>query len=101
MRIPPEKALEIFRRDKFKCVYCDFDGSSFKNWAFLQIDHFIPKSKGGSDESANLVTACCICNQMKKDIVFSSRDEARREIQKWWDSMHVYWRKHVSDNQSN
>lgn len=51
----------IFRRDKFKCVYC---GENVKNK--LTIDHVIPKSKGGKNTWQNLVTCCKSCN-IKKD----------------------------------
>ena len=51
----------IFRRDKFKCVYCE---ESNKNK--LTIDHIHPKSKGGENSWQNLVTCCQSCN-IKKD----------------------------------
>lgn len=51
----------IFRRDKFKCVYC-----GEQNKTKLTIDHVIPKSKGGSNSWQNLVTCCKSCN-IKKD----------------------------------
>ena len=51
----------IFRRDKFKCVYC---GESTKSK--LTIDHVYPKSKGGKNTWQNLVTCCKSCN-IKKD----------------------------------
>lgn len=86
---------EIFQRDGFTCVYCDFDGSDFKSWSFLQVDHFLPVSKGGTNEASNLVTACCICNHMKLDRTFDSIEEARKEIQKWWTQMEAYWKENV------
>lgn len=44
------------------CKYC---GSSIN----LQIDHYIPLSKGGKHEISNLVIACRSCNCSKKDIM--------------------------------
>src|SRR5205823_4399297 len=49
---------EVFAKDGFRCVYCGFDGGSFDGWVFLAVDHFRPKSRGGTDDIANLVTAC-------------------------------------------
>ena len=43
------------------CFYCL--GESKDN--ILEIDHFIPRSRGGSDRVANLVLACHSCNQAK------------------------------------
>ena len=52
----------IFRRDKYKCVYC---GEKTKNK--LTIDHVTPKSKGGNNTWQNLVTCCKSCNIKKDD----------------------------------
>lgn len=48
----------IFERDNFTCVYC---GS--QDW--LQCDHVMPLSRGGSSEPENLATACRPCNGSK------------------------------------
>lgn len=42
-----------------KCVYCG------KENVPLEIEHIIPKSKGGSDRISNLTLACHECNQKK------------------------------------
>lgn len=89
------KDEEVFERDGFKCVYCDFDGREFKNWAFLQVDHFVPRSLGGSDEADNLVTSCIICNHMKGAKEWPTIEEARREIATWWTGMRGYWEANV------
>ena len=62
---------EIFKRDNFRCVYCGFNGNTFENWAFLQVDHFKPRCLGGSDEPENLVTSCIVCNHMKGAFTYS------------------------------
>jgi 5-methylcytosine-specific restriction endonuclease McrA len=47
-----------------RCIYCcrlvDFSGLE----AF-HVDHFIPRSAGGSDRLENLVPACSSCNLSK------------------------------------
>ncbi|KJV07582.1 HNH endonuclease [Methylocucumis oryzae] len=91
---PPDE--DIFERDCFRCVYCGFDGNSFRTWAFLQVDHFKPKSRGGTDEKSNLVTSCCICNHMKLDEEFSSVAEAREKIGTYWAQMENYWHSNVA-----
>ena len=35
--------------------------------ARLEIEHFIPRAKGGSDDESNLWLACPICNRHKGD----------------------------------
>lgn len=60
-RISSWEALRviIFQRDNHTCVYCGSQNTP------LHCDHVHPKSKGGSDDLANLVTACQFCNISK------------------------------------
>jgi hypothetical protein len=48
----------IFKRDNNECVYC---GSK----KTLTIDHIMPRSRGGKNTWANLVTCCSSCNLKK------------------------------------
>lgn len=54
--------FEVFQRDGFRCRYC---GKGPTNGSILEADHFVPRSKGGPDTIANLVTACAECNRGK------------------------------------
>ncbi len=85
----------IFQRDGFRCKYCDFDGSTFRGWVFLQVDHLKPRSRGGQDADENLVTACIVCNQMKGAFAFGSIVEAREAITGWRNQMHDFWQTKV------
>ena len=49
----------IWDRDKGICVYCHGPG--------LEIDHVIPRSKGGPPIRSNGVVTCESCNRRKKD----------------------------------
>ncbi len=51
-----EYLLEKFNR---KCIYCGISNVS------LEIEHLIPKSRGGSNRVSNLGIACRSCNQKK------------------------------------
>jgi len=44
-----------------KCVYCE------KQDVPLEVEHIIPKSKGGSNRISNLTLACVKCNQKKSN----------------------------------
>jgi len=50
--------LEKFQR---RCVYCHATNVPF------EIDHVLPRSRGGSDRVSNLVLSCHDCNQAKGD----------------------------------
>jgi 5-methylcytosine-specific restriction endonuclease McrA len=49
----------VFARDGHRCQYC---GASAEN-----IDHVIPRSKGGSHAWENVVASCRPCNARKRD----------------------------------
>ncbi len=59
--IRPEKRLAIYIRDGFCCLYC---GTHLKGAvpSFVQLDHLVARSAGGSNDATNLVTACGSCN---------------------------------------
>jgi 5-methylcytosine-specific restriction endonuclease McrA len=86
---------EVFEKNNFQCVYCGFDGRDFKHWAYLQVDHFIPKSYDGKEDITNLVTSCIICNQMKGAQRFKTVEEGKLEIGTYWDRMRSYWEENV------
>lgn len=66
-RVPfrPETRFAILERDSFTCRYCGRSAATVE----LHVDHIKPVAKGGSDDPANLVTACRDCNLGKSDRV--------------------------------
>lgn len=70
------KCQLIDRGVDFYCAYCGRSGlkpfrstkdGEIEESDVVSFDHFIPSSKGGSDEISNLVLSCKSCNQAKKD----------------------------------
>lgn len=55
MRVKENIRREVFKRDKFSCVYC---GSPA-----LYVHHITSKSRGGTDELSNLVSICVPCHE--------------------------------------
>jgi len=49
---------DVFLRDNGKCVYCGEENG-------VEVDHVIPFSLGGNNESDNLATSCLRCNRQK------------------------------------
>lgn len=68
-KVPRERKLEVWRRDKYRCRYCrtsvcnPSDDLPRDRWA--TVDHIRPRSQGGKNTLKNLVTACQRCNQDK------------------------------------
>jgi hypothetical protein len=74
MAISLKLRFEIFKRDGFTCQYCGRKTPE----VILEVEHIIPLSKGGTDESDNLTTSCFECNRGKGksllDTVLKDRD---------------------------
>lgn len=54
----------ILRRDGYRCQMCGRDAS---DGVKLEVDHKIPRSRGGTDTEVNLWTLCFDCNRGKRD----------------------------------
>lgn len=70
MSISTRTRFEVFKRDRFVCAYCGRTPPE----ALLHVDHIHPVALGGTDDLANLITACSTCNLGKSSIPL---DEAR------------------------
>ena len=54
---------EILKRAKYHCELCGISADE----KALDIDHIVPRIKGGSDDESNLQALCYSCNSMKRD----------------------------------
>lgn len=61
MSISVRTRFEVFKRDRFTCSYCGRTPPE----VLLEADHIIPRAAGGTDDMANLTTACATCNRGK------------------------------------
>ncbi len=55
--------FEVLKRAKFRCELC---GISSEEKA-LEVDHIVPRNKGGTDDLTNVEALCYSCNAMKRD----------------------------------
>lgn len=51
----------IYLRDRYSCQYCGHKGKKSE----LNIDHLVPRSRGGGSTWENVVVACIPCNRRK------------------------------------
>ena len=56
--------LRVLKRDAYTCAYCGDVAN--------EVDHRIPKVKGGEDSLDNLVAACRRCNIQKLSLIHIS-----------------------------
>jgi hypothetical protein len=60
-RTPTLSRELLFRRDRHVCAYC---GGKFRS-SELEMEHVLPRSRGGTNDWRNLVSACRSCNARK------------------------------------
>jgi len=78
---------EVFERDGFQCTYVDAQGRRCCCKKRLELDHIVPRARGGSDEASNLRVRCKPHNRLWAEEVFGKEHvaraiEARREESK-------------------
>lgn len=56
--LTPTQRFSVLERCGFACAYCGRRAPDVE----LTVDHIIPKSRGGTDDDANLTAACRECN---------------------------------------
>lgn len=54
---------EVLKRAKFHCELCGIPADE----KALEVDHIIPRNKGGNDDPSNFQALCYSCNAMKRD----------------------------------
>jgi 5-methylcytosine-specific restriction endonuclease McrA len=64
-RIPKRLARQVRERAQHRCEYCRT--SEWLSGQPCQIDHIVPRSRGGVTEADNLCLACATCNSFKLD----------------------------------
>lgn len=114
--------VRIFRRDSFLCRYCGgktvitsvmellggiypelfpFQSSAWKAGVTHPavvtrspaVDHVVPAAHGGTDDDANLVTACTPCNSIKSDFTLDQLGwELLSVTEDPWDGLSTYYR---------
>jgi hypothetical protein len=60
----PSRRLALYHRDGFCCSFC---GRAAEEGNPLSIDHVLAAELGGTNDDANLITACRRCNSRKQD----------------------------------
>lgn len=83
----PQEREALRRRFNFRCGYCSVGEPDAGSE--LTVDHFQPRSHGGSDTPDNWVYSCHACNEFKGDwwqpessqrILHPERDELARHL---------------------
>jgi|APSaa5957512576_1039674.scaffolds.fasta_scaffold13731_2 ATP adenylyltransferase len=54
---------DVLKRARFRCELCGISADV----KALEVDHIVPRNKGGTDDQSNLQSLCYSCNAMKRD----------------------------------
>jgi len=69
---------DVARRAAHRCEYCRAPEAIF-NFPF-EVEHVVPSSQGGSDDSSNLALACRACNSFKSDALTGHDDHTGGDV---------------------
>jgi hypothetical protein len=92
-KISRKKRTEITARAKGLCEYCR-SNSTFSESPF-EIEHILPRTRGGQDTDENTAFACRGCNIHKRDYV-EGLDFLSGKIVRLFDPRNDNWYEHFS-----
>lgn len=78
-----KRKLQLLQNQGERCWYCGFNMPDDREW---ELEHQVPRSRGGEDTEENIVLACRDCNRRKKA---HTVNEYRMEILRQIDN-HLY-----------
>lgn len=88
----------VAARAKHVCEYCRAPEAVF-NLPF-EVEHIIPVSRGGSDESENLALSCRSCNLYKSNLISAFDEESQSEVSLFNPRQNI-WNEHFKINKSS
>ena len=76
--IPVDVRRAVFARDGEQCTFCDAQGNRCQERRWLELDHMVPKARGGASDAANLRVVCRAHNQLYAEQAFGREHVARQ-----------------------
>ena len=69
-RRPRAVRREVFERDGERCTFVDESGRRCESRTWLELDHRIPRARGGPDDASNLAVVCRAHNRLAAEQQF-------------------------------
>lgn len=92
-RISPALRQRVAEAARYRCGYCLTAQRIIG--PLLEVDHFIPESRGGSSEEENLWMACPMCNSHKSDRI-EALDPESKSMVPLFNPRQQSWREHFA-----
>ena len=70
LSVPAEVRDEVYLRDNGQCTFVGPDGNRCTCRTKLELDHVLPRAKGGSNHASNLRLTCKPHNQLYAELHF-------------------------------
>lgn len=93
--MPHRLYSEVAQHARHRCEYCRAPESIF-NLEF-EVEHVVPRARGGPDEAPNLALSCRSCN-LHKGTAYSARDPMTSELVRLFDPRADAWGEHFQLN---
>jgi 5-methylcytosine-specific restriction endonuclease McrA len=80
--VPMAVRREVFERDGEQCTFVDELGRRCPERAFLELDHRVPRARGGTDDAANLTVKCHRHNALAGERAFGRQFVEKRKAER-------------------
>jgi CRISPR/Cas system Type II protein with McrA/HNH and RuvC-like nuclease domain len=86
------KFLQLFERDKGRCVYCGLDlKADYDRFMMATEDHLLPSSRvGHARDLNNLVLSCRTCNNLKSNFIPNPPLDPRKQRREFITAVRAY-----------
>ena len=68
--VPRAVRREVFERDGNRCTFVDESGRRCESRTWLELDHRVPRARGGPDDASNLAVVCRAHNRLAAEQQF-------------------------------
>lgn len=89
IRLTPQITIEMWEKQKGKCIYCERTMIARDKWLQPTIEHIVPRSEGWPDHHSNYCFACFKCNNWR----------GQMPVEQFLDG-YRYWCQHNGDQPS-
>lgn len=99
-RISDKKRLQVYNKSN-RCMMCDMriQNDIHTQSDYMQVDHLLPRRRGGSNNIENLMPLCKSCNSSKKDrdsvdVAMQIKNDVSKAFKDYHERLISYEKKH-------
>lgn len=87
-----------YAKQNAKCFYCRISLKGRRT----NVEHIIPKSRGGTNNPSNLVISCAPCNKQKGSKLLDKTyiDKQRKKVKKDWRRSAIEYKRNIENDEA-